>query len=162
MHHLRRNQRLLVTRLKLHAESVQDIWLDAYGHLNEAYYLVPFSNASWALQNHFDIGVSYFERTGGALYTLESHVRYLKEVRAPALMEVESLVLGSDAKRIHIAHVMRVGDAVCATFECLGLHYDTRAGRGAALPEAVQAALAEARAVALPDWAGRRVSLQKT
>jgi acyl-CoA thioesterase FadM len=148
--------------LKLHAEAVQDVWLDPYGHLNEAYYLVPFSNASWALQAHFDIGVDYFERSGGAIYTLESHIRYLKEVRAPALMEVESMVLASDAKRIHIAHVMRVEGVVCATFECLGLHYDTRAGHSAAMPEAVQAALAAARAAELPDWAGRRVSLEKT
>ncbi len=148
--------------LKLHAEPVQDAWLDPYGHLNEAYYLVPFSNASWALQEHFGIGVDYFERSGGAIYTVESHIRYLKEVRAPALMEVESLVLGSDAKRIHIAHVMRVGNSESATFECLGLHYDTRAGRTAAMPESVQAALVAARTAEFPDWAGRRVSLQKT
>ncbi len=126
------------------------------------YYLVPFSNASWALQDHFGIGAAYFARTGGALYTVESHIRYLEEVRAPALMEVESLVLASDAKRIHIAHVMQVAGRVRATFECLGLHYDTRAGRSAAMPEAVQAALAAARAPVLPGWAGRRVSLQKT
>ena len=75
--------------LQLHSEPVQDIWLDAYGHLNEAYYLVPFSNATWALQEHFDIGVPYFERTGAALYTVETHVRYLQEVRAPAVMEIE-------------------------------------------------------------------------
>ena len=148
--------------LELHAEPVQDAWLDAYGHLNEAYYLVPFSNASWALQEHFGIGVDYFERTGGAIYTVESHLRYLKEVRAPALMEVTSLVLASDAKRIHIGHVMSVEGAVCATFECLGLHYDTRAGRSAAMPESVQAALAGARAAPFPDWAGRQVSLRKT
>jgi acyl-CoA thioesterase FadM len=162
VHDLRRDQRLFVTLLKLHAEPLQDAWLDAYGHLNEAYYLVPFSNASWALQDHLGIGADYFARTGGALYTVESHIRYLKEVRAPALMEVESLVLASDAKRIHIAHAMQVEGAVCATFECLGLHYDTRAGRSTAMPEAVQAALAGARAAELPDWAGRRVSLQKT
>ena len=126
------------------------------------YYLVPFSNASWALQDHFGIGAAYFARSGGALYPVESHIRYLEEVRAPALMEVESLVLASDAKRIHIAHVMQVAGRIRATFECLGLHYDTRAGRGAALPETVQAALAAARAAEIPDWAGRRVSLQKT
>jgi acyl-CoA thioesterase FadM len=103
-----------MTELKLHAEPLQDTWLDAYGHLNEAYYLIPFSNASWALQEHFGIGVAYFERCGGAIYTVESHIRYLKEVRAPALMEVESMILGSDAKRIHIAHVMRVEATVCA------------------------------------------------
>jgi acyl-CoA thioester hydrolase len=148
--------------LKLHAEPLRDDWLDAYGHLNEAYYLVPFSNASWALQEHFGIGVDYFERTGCALYTVESHVRYLNEVRAPALLEVASMVLGSDSKRIHIAHVLRVGDTECATFECLGLHYDTQARRATVLPESVQAALEASRAAAIPDWAGRRVSLKKT
>ena len=148
--------------LELHAEPLRDDWLDAYGHLNEAYYLVPFSNASWALQEHFGIGVDYFERTGCALYTVESHVRYLNEVRAPALLEVASMVLGSDSKRIHIAHVLRVGDTECATFECLGLHYDTQARRATVLPESVQAALEASRAAAIPDWAGRRVSLKKT
>ena len=77
-----------MTVFHLHSQPVQDQWLDAYGHVNEAYYLVPFSNASWALQEKFGIGADYFKRTGGALYTVESHVRYLKDVRAPAVMEV--------------------------------------------------------------------------
>ncbi len=146
------------SRLKLHSEPVQDIWLDAYGHLNEAYYLVPFSNATWALQEHFAIGVAYFERTGAALYTVESHVRYLKEVRAPAVMEIESLILGCDAKRLRIGHVMTVEGVQRATFECLGLHFDTRAGKTAALPGDVQAALKQASVPVLPDWTGRSVS----
>jgi len=145
--------------LKLHSEPVQDIWLDSYGHLNEAYYLVPFSNATWALQEHFAIGVPYFERTGGAIYSVESHVRYLKEVRAPAMMNIDSFVLGLDAKRLHIAHVMSVDGVQRATFECLGLHFDTRAGKTAAMPDDVQAALRAASVAVLPDWAGRRVSL---
>ncbi len=150
-----------MTRLKLHAEPLRDDWLDAYGHLNEAYYLVPFSNASWALQDHFGIGVDYFERTGGAIYTVETHLRYLKEVRAPALLEIESLVLGADAKRLHFAHVMTVEDPVRATFECVALHVDTGAGRTAPFPAAVQAALEAGRVAAPPDWAGRGISLGK-
>jgi acyl-CoA thioesterase FadM len=150
-----------MTVLKLHAEPVRDDWLDAYGHLNEAYYLVPFSNASWALQDHFGIGVDYFERTGGAIYTVETHLRYLKEVRAPALLEVETMVLGSDAKRIRFAHLMAVDGIERATFECVALHVDTRSGRTAPLPEAVQTALKAAQVTDLPEWAGRAVSLQK-
>jgi acyl-CoA thioesterase FadM len=150
-----------MTVLKLHAEPLREDWLDAYGHLNEAYYLVPFSNASWALQDRFEIGVDYFERTGGALYTVETHLRYLKEVRAPALLQIESLVLGADAKRLHFAHVMTVEDSLKATFECVALHVDTRAGRTAPFPEAVQAALEAARAAEPPDWAGRGISLRR-
>jgi acyl-CoA thioesterase FadM len=122
---------------------------------------VPFSNTTWALQDHFGIGVEYFERTEGALYTVESHLRYLKEVRAPATLEIESLILGSDAKRIRLAHVMQVDGIERATFECLLLHFDTKAGRTTALPEAVQAALKAAEVAELPNWAGRKVSLEK-
>ena len=150
-----------MTILKLHAEPLLDDWLDAYGHLNEAYYLVPFSNTSWPLLDHFGIGADYFEQTGGALYTVETHLRYLKEVRAPALIEIESMILGSDPKRIRFAHVMQVDGIERATFECLVLHVDTKAGRTAPLPEAVQAALKAAEVAELPNWAGRRVSLEK-
>ena len=92
---------------------------------------------------------------------MESHIRYLKEVRAPALMEVGSMVVGSDAKRLHVAHVMSVEGIERATFECLLLHFDTRAGKTAPLPEAAQDALKREAMVPAPDWSGRRVSLQR-
>jgi acyl-CoA thioesterase FadM len=148
-----------MTVLKLHAEPLREDWLDAYGHLNEAFYLVPFSNASWALQDHFGIGVDYFERTGGALYTVETHLRYLKEVRAPAMLEIESMVLDADAKRLRFAHVMTVEDSLRATFECVALHVDTRTERTTPFAEAVQLALQGARLSEPPDWAGRGISL---
>ena len=150
-----------MTLLKLHAEPLQDQWLDAYGHLNEAYYLVPFTNANWAILAHFGIGTEYYERTGGALYTVESHVRYVKELRAPALMEIESLVLGSDAKRLRVAHVMKAGGTERATFECVMLHFDSKAGRTAPMPAEVQAALKAAQVPELPPWAGRGISLDR-
>ena len=148
-----------MTVFQLHSEPVQDQWLDHYGHLNEAYYLVPFSNATWALQAEFGIGADYFKRTGGALYTVESHIRYLKDVRAPALMEVQTMILGVDAKRLHMAEVMTVDGVERATFECLGLHVDTNAGKSVPMPENAVAALAEAVTTEPPDWAGRRILL---
>ncbi len=147
--------------LRLHGEPVQAHWVDAYGHLNEAYYLVPFSNATWALQDHFGIGPDYFERTGAALYTLESHLRYVGEVRAPALCEIESQVLALDAKRVVLGHVMKVDGTERATFECVALHYDTRAARSAPFPPQVFAALEAARADTPPEWSGARVSLAR-
>jgi len=150
-----------MTLLKLHAEPLQEAWLDAYGHLNEAYYLVPFSNANWAILAHFGIGTDYFERTGGALYTVESHIRYLKEVRAPARLEIGSLVLGADAKRLRVAHVMTVDGIERATFECVMLHFDVKAGRITPMPEPAQAALKAAQAPDPPPWAGRGISLDR-
>ena len=150
-----------MTILQLHSEPLQDSWLDAYGHLNEAYYLVPFSNTTWKLQDHFGIGVEYFEKTGCALFTLETHLRYLAEVRSPASIEIESIVLGCDAKRIWFAHLMIVDGSLCATAEFMGLHYSTRETRARALPQNVQESLRKATVAKTPSWVGQNVSLKK-
>ncbi len=147
--------------LKLHSEPLQESWLDVYGHMNEAYYLVAFSNATWPLQAHFGIGADYFEETGCALYTVETHLRYLAEVRCPARLDIESMVLGSDARKLHLAHVMMVDGSQRATAEFVLLHFDTRAGRMVAMPKAVQDRLKMAEISPLPTWSGRRVTLKK-
>ena len=76
-------------------------------------------------------------------------------------MEIESLVLGADAKRLRVAHIMKVDGSERATFECVMLHFDSKAGRTAPMPEATQAALKAATAVELPAWAGRGITLDK-
>jgi len=146
---------------RFHSEPLQDSWLDAYGHLNEAYYLVPFSNTTWLMQDHFGIGTDYFEATGCAIYTVETHLRYLSDVRTGATMDIETLVLGSDAKKIWFAHQMLVNEELCATAEFMTLHFNTREGRTMEMPEAIQAKLKVAEVEALPDWVGRQISLVK-
>ena len=150
-----------MTRLKLHSEPVQDSWLDAYGHLNEAYYLVPFSNATWLLQDHFGIGVPYFKETGGALYTVETHLRYLAEVKAPATVEIESVIIDADHKRIWFAHEMIVEGTLRATGEFMILHFDTRQGKTTAMPDDVQAALQAAKLEEPPEWAASQIGLTR-
>ncbi len=150
-----------MTTLNLHSEALQSHWLDAYGHLNEAYYLLPFSNASWRMQDYFGIGVDYFERTGGALYTVETHLRYLKEVRAPAQLCIETRIFGVDAKRIWFAHSMVVDGSARATGEFMALHYDSRAQQTAPLPASVQSTL-QAACVEHPVWSGRRIGFDKS
>ncbi|MCP4979716.1 MAG: thioesterase [Gammaproteobacteria bacterium] len=148
-----------MTVLRLHSEPVQESWLDLYGHLNEAYYLVPFSNTTWVMQDHFGIGSEYFDRSGCAIYTVEAHLRYLNDVRFPATLEIETLMLGSDAKKIWFAHQMLVDGTLCATAEFMTLHYNTRENRTMEMPEEIQAGLKAAEAMQLPDWIGRQISL---
>lgn len=150
-----------MTVFSFHSEPMQDSWADAYGHLNEAYYLVPLSNTTWVMQDHFGIGTDYFEQTGCAIYTVETHLRYLNDVRSPATLQIETLILGSDAKKIWFAHRMLVDDQLCATAEFMALHYNTREGRTMEMPQRVQAALRAAAVETLPDWVGRRISLVK-
>ena len=144
---------------RFHTEPMQESWCDAYGHLNEAYYLVPFSNATWIMQDHFGIGVPYFEKTGCAILTVETHLRYLNEVRAPAMIEVETLMLRSDAKKIWFAHQMVVNDAICATAEFMCLHYNMTEGRTEPMSEETQTRLHAAEVTTLPNWVGRQINL---
>ena len=53
---------------------------------------------------------------------------------------------------------MHVDGVQRATFECLGLHFDTRAGKTAAMSDEAQASLRQAGVAELPDWAGRSVA----
>jgi acyl-CoA thioesterase FadM len=143
----------------LHSEPVKDDWLDPYGHLNEGYYLVAFANAAWSFCDHFGVGADYFKRTGCGVYTLETHLRYLKEVNTPAVMEMEALIFQVDKKRCRYGMIMRVAGEACATFECVVLHFDSRAGRSSPLPDETFAAMQAAELEDLPDWAGRSISL---
>ena len=151
-----------MTTFNFHSEPLQESWLDAYGHLNEAYYLLPFTNTTWKFQDHFGIGVDYFDRTGCAIYTVETHLRYLIDVRSPALLNIETVIFGYDAKKIWFAHQMLVDDRVCATAEFMVLHYATRESRTIEMPESVKTALKQAQIPTFPEWAGRNISLQKT
>jgi acyl-CoA thioester hydrolase len=150
-----------MTVFHFHSEPLQDSWLDLYGHLNEAYYLVPFSNTTWLMQDHFGIGSDYFDATGCAIYTVETHLRYLNDVHAPATMDIETLMLGSDTKKIWFAHRMLVEGVLYATAEFMALHYNTRERRTMEMPAAIQAALKAAEVEELPDWVGRQISLVK-
>jgi acyl-CoA thioester hydrolase len=150
-----------MTILKLHSEPLRDEWLDAYGHLNEAYYLVPFSTTTWILQEHFDIGVPYFEETGCAIYTVETHMRYLNDVRKPAVMDMESMILDSDPKKIWLAHQMVVDNVICATAEFMLLHYNTRENSTTPMPDAVQRKLQEAEMDDVPGWVGGQIRMTK-
>lgn len=148
--------------LQLHSEDLQDTWLDAYGHLNEAYYLVAFSNASWSLQDHLKLGPAYTDVTGNALYTAESHLRYLREVRAPARLDVDSLIFGFDRKRMHIGHVLIVDGEERATFECVLIHVDTKTGRSHSFSDEQMSALNSLSLDDIPAWSGSRVGLRRS
>jgi len=148
-----------MTIFTLPSEPLQSDWLDAYGHMNMGFYLVPFGKAMWTFMDNLGIGVDYFERTGCAFYTLETHLRYVKEVRAPATLEIEGMVLESDAKRCRYGMVMKVDGTERATCEYIDLHFDTKAGKPAAMPLDIQEVLRHAAVAGLPPWAGRGISL---
>ncbi len=150
-----------MTAEAIYSVEVPEDWTDHYGHMNEGYYVVAASDASWAFQALLGIGTDYYDETGFAIVTVESHIRYLDDVQKGETLTFDSMVLAFDARKIHIGHVMRIGDKVCGTFECLWLHLNQKEGGLGEMPEAVQERLREHLCEPLPDWAGRQVALKK-
>jgi acyl-CoA thioester hydrolase len=146
-----------VTRLE-HRETVRPEWIDYNGHLSEAFYVLVFGHATDALMDAVGIDAAYRSHTGCSLYTVEAHVRYLREVPAGSTLVVSSLVVDVDEKRLRCCHEMRVGERLVATEELLCVHVDAGAGRAVPFPVEVRARV-EGILGPAPDYAGRRIAL---
>ncbi|QVQ50339.1 thioesterase family protein [Spiractinospora alimapuensis] len=137
---------------------VQPEWIDYNGHLSEGYYVLIFGFATDAMMERIGLGPEYRERTRCSLYTVEAHVRYLRDIGVGDTAEVTTRVLGHAAKKLWFSHEMSVDGTVVATEELLALHVDQSASRACPFPDGVATTLAGLRESA-PDYAGRKITL---
>ncbi len=152
--------------LALYETTVDPGWLDYNGHMTEARYGDVFGYATDAFLRHVGLDDGYLAG-GHSAYTVEGHIRYLREADAFDPLDVRTQVVGADTKRLHLFHVLtdpRSGETL-ATGEYMLLHVDTNAGRVCPWLEPVAervAAAATAHAeLPLPDGAGRSVGLTR-
>lgn len=158
----------LARPLALHAARVAPDWVDYNNHMTESRYLQVFGDATDALLRFVGADDGYMA-SGRSFYTVESHIRHLREVAGGEPLTVETRVLGGDEKRVHLFHRMFQGErggergAELATAEHMLLHVDTAAGRASPTAPEVAARIEEiARAQAplgTPDGAGRRIAM---
>ncbi|GAA3563293.1 thioesterase family protein [Amycolatopsis ultiminotia] len=134
---------------------VRPEWIDYNGHLSEPYYVLVFGDATTGLMDLVGIDPGYREQNDASLYTVEAHVRYLREVGPDAELAVTTAVLSVGAKKVRLCHEMRVGGELVATEELLCLH--VRAGRTSPLPGAIADRLATHLSPA-PEYAGRAIA----
>ena len=158
--------------LALHAARVATDWVDFNNHMTESRYLQVFGDATDALLRFVGADDEYMA-SGRSFYTVESHVRHLREVAGGEPLTVETRVLGCDEKRVHLFHRMfheegRGGSedergTELATAEHMLLHVDTAAGRAAPAGPELAARLEEIVAaqapLGAPDGAGRRIAM---
>jgi carnitine 3-dehydrogenase len=153
--------------LLLHETVVDPSWVDYNGHMTEARYLHVFAEATDAFLRHAGLDAAYLG-TGLSAYTVETHLRHLREVAALEPLEVVTQVLAADEKRLQLFHTMRhprSGETL-ATAEHLLLHVDTAAGRACPwvdpLAERVRAAAAAHAHLPAPEGAGRAITLLRS
>ena len=151
--------------LRLHRTTVPHEWVDYNAHMTESAYLLVMGDNSDAFFRYVGIDDDY-RASGRSLYTVETHLRNLREASEGDRLELTLRVLGSDEKRVHIAHeVLRDDGTLLATAEQLLLHVDSTAGRAAPMPDVLRERVAEiARAHAVlevPDWVGRVIRIPR-
>ncbi|MEU6257984.1 thioesterase family protein [Streptomyces sp. NPDC047043] len=150
------------SHLPLYRDTVRPEWIDYNGHMSEAYYVLVFGFATDTMMELTGMDAAYRKSTGCSLYTVESHVRYLRDVPEGAQLAVRTRMLSAAGKKAWFTHEMYVGTEPAAdaepvaTIELLLLHVDQAAGRATPLPETVRERLAALTEPA-PSWTGRSV-----
>ncbi len=144
---------------------VEPGWIDYNGHLNMAYYNVLFDRAVDEAYELLGCGLTYLKQTQHSTFTVEAHIRYLRELHANDPVRVTFQLLDYDAKRIHYFEELHHAEQgwLSATSENMTLHVDMTARKTAPFPDSVIARLARMKAahsrLPTPEGAGRRVAM---
>lgn len=133
-------------------DRVRPEWIDYNGHLSEPYYVLVFGDATTHLMDTVGLGP---ERSGSSLYTVEAHVRYLREVGPDAELDVTTGVLDVGAKKVRLCHEMRAAGELVATEEILAIHVTE--SRASPLPADIAERL-RGYLNPVPDYAGRAIT----
>ena len=109
-------------------------WVDFNGHMHDAAYAAALSDAHEALFAALGLSAEHRRSTGGALFTVESLVRYLAECSAGEALRARTLLVHADARKLHLLTELLSGRRRVATGEAFYLHVDTGRGAVAAMP----------------------------
>ncbi len=153
------------TLLKTWSGTVLLPWVDYNGHLNDGYYMVVFSEATNAVMALIGLDDGGRKATGHSIFTLESHINYLQEVKQGKAIEVYTQVLGSDAKRLQIYQTMILAgtNTLLAANEQMLLNVDMSGPKAAPFAPVVMAKVqmltVAHRSLPRPKYAGRTIAL---
>ena len=154
-------------RLYSHRSVVKADWIDVYGHMNMAYYLLACDDATYAFWEDVNRGIPVEKRGGAEYAVVETHVNYLREVARGDPLLITTQLLDADEKRFRLFHTMYHAeqDFVAATNEVMALGFDLTARGLMPFKEPVhaklQAVLAEHRRLPEPENVGRSIGMPK-
>lgn len=121
-------------------------WIDYNDHLTEGFYAVIFGDASDNLLTQIGFGADYRDQQRGTFYTVETHVRFLRELKLGDQLEVHMRIIGVDEKRLHFWHELMHAEEgfIAATQEAMLLHVDLDEIRVRPMDPAIQRAAYDA------------------
>lgn len=141
-------------------------WIDYNGHMNDAEYVRAFSWAVDAFMEQIGIDAAFREQNQYTIYTLETHVLYLDEMKLGEAFEVRLRILDYDSKRAHVFFELFGEEGKrAATSEQMLMGIDQSTGRPAPFSEDVYAqveSVAEQHSSEeVPKEVGRIIGIKK-
>ena len=127
--------------------------------------MVVFSAATDAVMALIGLDDAGRKATGHSIFTLESHINYLQEVKQGKAIEVRTQILGSDTKRLQIYQTLVLAgtDTLLAANEQMLLNVDMAGPRAAPFAPTVMAKVqmltVAHRSLPRPKYAGRTIAL---
>ncbi|MFC6670804.1 thioesterase family protein [Marinobacterium aestuariivivens] len=157
----------MTTELKVFEGPVSPDWIDYNGHMNDACYVLVFSQSIDELMVQLGLDEAYRNEHQVSIYTMQSMVHYLQEVAEGEPLRVTAQLLESDAKKLRVFFRMVHGESgeMLAAMETLLLHMDMAAKRAAPFLAETQAkvsALQQRHAeLEWPELVGRSIALTR-
>lgn len=145
---------------------VQPAWIDDNGHFNAGYYFVVFDENVTNLMDFVGLNGEHRERHQVTTFSVEGHITFEREMNLGDPIEVRTILLGWDAKKIHSINLMYHGMEgwLAATNELLSMHISRETRRSAPMHDDIQERLAAIEAVHAtlprPPQVGRVIGLK--
>ncbi|HZK53513.1 MAG TPA: thioesterase family protein [Desulfosporosinus sp.] len=150
----------------LYEDFVRSEWVDYNGHMNDAAYAKVFSLALDDFIDYIALNEQARSKHAYTIFTLETHVCFLKEAHKNEKLLTEVQLLDSDEKRLHLFFTMKNGHGdELATSEQMLMGIDMKQGKPAPFPKPVEACIETLRNRdmdrAIPKQAGRRIGIKR-
>ena len=95
--------------------TIKEIYLDSFGHMNNAAYLTLFEEARWELITERGFGLKDIVQNGLGPVVLEVHIRFQKELRVRDKIVIETACTSYEGKIARLTQTMKRGDESCCT-----------------------------------------------
>ena len=84
----------------LYKTDVKEQWIDYNGHMNVAYYVLAFDQATDSFLDAMEMGARYRQEEKKSFFVVESHVCYEQEVTLDTLLVIQTKLVGFDKKTL--------------------------------------------------------------
>ena len=123
--------------------TLDDAWFDYNNHLADWAYGRVLSDVNETVLDRLDLGAAYLARTAHSLFTVDTRIRYLAEVRHSEHLRGRTTIADVGVKTLRLeTDLVRDDGTVAASAESTYLHVDHATGRTSPFDESTAERLA--------------------